>query len=172
MVLTTDLLRVVSGGVRSWSRAVGDAGGDVVADQPHPLDAVDAALGRFVGVPVLEPGARHRVDVGFAAEGDDEVDIADELRVDQFRGLAGDVDADLEQATPRTARSPPLPGLVPAECTSHGVTGDLAHQSGRHLGLAAVLHADEQHGRFVRHCFSSVAAGARWAKRPRSASET
>ena len=45
-------------------KEIGDAGGDVVADQAHALDAVDAALGRFVGVPVLEPGAGHWVDVG------------------------------------------------------------------------------------------------------------
>jgi hypothetical protein len=41
-----------SGGVQ-----VGDAGGDVVADQPHTFDAVDAAFGGFVGVPSTNSSA-------------------------------------------------------------------------------------------------------------------
>jgi hypothetical protein len=45
----------------------------VVSDQAHPLDAVDA-LGRFVGVPVAQLGSVGDLDLGFAAEGDDEVD--------------------------------------------------------------------------------------------------
>ena len=47
---------------------------------------------------VLEPGARDRLDVGLVSQRDDDVDIADELRVDRLRVLAGDVDTNLEQA--------------------------------------------------------------------------
>jgi hypothetical protein len=31
-----------------------NAGGNVVANQPHAFDSVDAAFGGFVGVPILE----------------------------------------------------------------------------------------------------------------------
>ena len=37
---------------------------DVVADEPHPLDALDATFGRLVGVPVLDPDAVGNVDLG------------------------------------------------------------------------------------------------------------
>jgi len=40
-----------------------DAGGDVVAHEAHAFDAVDAALGGFVGVPALDAGAVERLDV-------------------------------------------------------------------------------------------------------------
>jgi hypothetical protein len=48
---------------------------DVVADQTHAFDAVDAAFGRFVDIPVLKPGFASRLGVGFASERDDEVDV-------------------------------------------------------------------------------------------------
>ena len=51
-------------------------GVDVVADQAHPLDAVDAAFRRLVGVPVSHLGAVGGIDVGLSPEGDDEVDGA------------------------------------------------------------------------------------------------
>src|SRR6476620_5674421 len=38
-----------------------------------------------------------------------------------------------------------VPGLIHL----HGVARDLAHQAGRHLRLAGVLDADEQHGRLI-----------------------
>ena len=70
-----------------------DAGGDVIADQPHPFDPVDPALGGFVGVPVLESGAGHRLHMGFAAQRYHDVDIADHLGFNEFGRLIGDVDA-------------------------------------------------------------------------------
>lgn len=45
---------------------IGDAVCDVVTDQPHALDALDAALRGFVGVPVLELGSGDRLNVGLA----------------------------------------------------------------------------------------------------------
>ena len=73
-----------------------DGGGDVVANQSHPVDAVDAALGGFIGVPVLEPGTRNRVDMGLQAQRHNEIDLAHQGRVDQLRVFGGDVDTDLE----------------------------------------------------------------------------
>ena len=95
---------------------IGDAGGDVVADQAHAFDAVDAAFGGFVGVPVLEPGAGHGVDVGLASEGDHDVDIANELRINECGCVSGDVDADLGQGLSGQVVVP-VPGFVPAEYT-------------------------------------------------------
>ncbi|CAM3228372.1 hypothetical protein RHDE110596_23060 [Prescottella defluvii] len=74
---------------------VSDAGGDVVAGQPHPFHAVDASLGRLVGVPVLERGARYRGEGCFAAEGDDQVDVRNQLGWDGLRGQLGDQGLDL-----------------------------------------------------------------------------
>ena len=58
------------------------AGGDVVANQPHAFDAVDTALGGFVGVPVLELRPGDRLDVGLASEGHHDVDVANEFGVE------------------------------------------------------------------------------------------
>ena len=74
-----------------------DPTGDVVADQAHPFDAVDAAFGGFVGVPDLDRGAVDWLNVGVAAEDDDPVDGGDEVIGELFRGLVGDVDPDFEQ---------------------------------------------------------------------------
>jgi hypothetical protein len=69
-----------------------DAGGDVVADQPHALDAVDAALLGFVGVPVLELRSGGRLNVGLATQRHHDVDVAKKLRIDGLRCLVADVD--------------------------------------------------------------------------------
>jgi len=57
-----------------------DASVDVVADQAYAVDTVDAAVGGFVGVPVLQfdanEDANEDVDGDVPAEGDDEVDGA------------------------------------------------------------------------------------------------
>jgi hypothetical protein len=53
-----------------------DSCGDVVADQAHALDAVDAALGGLVGVPVAQLDAVRDVDLGLAGECDDQVDAS------------------------------------------------------------------------------------------------
>ena len=47
---------------------IGNAPCDVVADQVHAFDAVDASLGGFVSVPVFEPRPRCRLDMGLATE--------------------------------------------------------------------------------------------------------
>ncbi len=76
---------------------IGDAGGDVVADQAHAFYAVDAAFGGFVGVPVLEPSSDNRVDVGLATERDHEVDITNEVRINECGCISCDVDTNLGQ---------------------------------------------------------------------------
>jgi hypothetical protein len=73
-----------SGSVRPGLHSVeeiGGAGGDVVAGQAHPFDAVDAAFGGFVGVPVFEACVGHWVDAGFTSERDHEVDVNNELPI-------------------------------------------------------------------------------------------
>ena len=77
------------------SATIRDPGGDVVADQAHAFDAVDAAFGGFVGVPALETGAGDRVDVSFSPQGDDDVDDAHLLRVNEFGRLLRYVDPNL-----------------------------------------------------------------------------
>lgn len=76
---------------------IGYAGGDIIADQPHPFDPVDPALGGFVGVPVFESCAGHGLHLGFAAQRDHDVDIVDHLGVNEFGRLIGDVDTYLSQ---------------------------------------------------------------------------
>jgi hypothetical protein len=56
---------------------IGDARGNVVADQSHSFDSVDAAIGGFIGVPVLELDPGYGVDVGFATECDYHIDVTD-----------------------------------------------------------------------------------------------
>ena len=70
---------------------------NVVADQPHPLDAVDAAFGGFVGVPVFEACVGHWIDAGFTYEGDHDVDVANELRINECGCVSCDVDTNLGQ---------------------------------------------------------------------------
>jgi hypothetical protein len=94
-----------------------DAGVDVVADQAHALDAVDAAFGGFVGVPVLQLDAVGNLHRGVATEGDDEVDRSQQVGVDGSGGLTADIDADLGEDLSREGVDL-LAGLVPAECTS------------------------------------------------------
>ena len=74
-----------------------DPAGDVVADEAHALDPVDAAFGWFVGVPNLRRCATDEVNLGVAAEHDDSVRRADEVVRELFRGLIGDVHTDLEK---------------------------------------------------------------------------
>jgi hypothetical protein len=76
---------------------VRDLGGDVVADWAHAFDAVDAAFGGLVGVPALEAGAGDRVDVGFAPECDDDVDVAHQLWVNEFGLFVADIDTVLRE---------------------------------------------------------------------------
>lgn len=61
----------------------GDAVCGVVADQPHPLGAVDAAFRPFVGVPILEACAGHWVDSASTSERDHDVDVTNELRINE-----------------------------------------------------------------------------------------
>ena len=64
-------------------KEIRDAVCDVVADQPHPLHAADAPVGRFIGIPILEPGAGHWVDSGFTSERDHDVHVTNELRINE-----------------------------------------------------------------------------------------
>ena len=86
--------------VREYPLAVeeiGDAGGDVVADQAHAFDAVDVAFGGFVGVPVFEACVGHWVDAGFTSERDHEVDVNNGLRINECGCVSCDVDTNLGQ---------------------------------------------------------------------------
>ena len=71
------------------SRRSANAVCDVVADQPHAFNAVDAPLSGFVGVPSLGPCAGHWVDAGFASEGDHDVDVTNELRINECGCVCG-----------------------------------------------------------------------------------
>ena len=85
---------------------------------------------------------------GFASERDHDVDVANELRINECGCLAGDVDTDLGQGL-RGQVVDGGAGLGAGRVHLHGVAGDLAHQPGGHLRLAAVLDADEQHRRLL-----------------------
>ena len=108
----------------------GDAVCDVVADQAHAFDAVDAAFGRFVGVPVLEACVGHWVDAGFTSERDHDVDVNNEVRINECGCVSCDVDTDLGQG---------LSGQVvdggarlgARRVHLHGVACDLGHQPRR-----------------------------------------
>ena len=60
---------------------------NVVAHESHSFDPVDAAFGRLIGIPVLEPGFGHGVDAGLAPKCHHDVDIANQLRVNEFGRL-------------------------------------------------------------------------------------
>jgi len=70
---------------------------DVVADEAHAFDAIDATFGGFVGVPDLDRGAVDGLNLGVPSEHDDPVGGRDEVVGELFRGLIGDVDPDLEE---------------------------------------------------------------------------
>ena len=133
---------LVTGGCESCVKTA-DALFDVVTDEAHALDAVDAAFGGFVGVPVLEAGSGKGVDVGFAPQCDDDVDVAGQLQVNGF-GVWSVMSIDLSQNLGGEIVDGGA-GLGAGGIHRHGVTGDLAHQSGGPLRLAGVLDADEQH---------------------------
>jgi hypothetical protein len=50
-----------------------DAGVDVVADQTHPLDTLDASRRWLVGVPVPQFDTGRYLDYGVSAQGDHQV---------------------------------------------------------------------------------------------------
>ena len=83
---------------------------------------------------------------GFASEGDHEVDVTNELRINECGCVSCDVDTDLGQGLSGQVVDGGA-GLGARRVHLHGVACDLAHQPGGHLGLAAVLDADEQHRR-------------------------
>ena len=93
-----------------------DALFDVVTDEAHALDAVDAAFGGFVGVPVLEAGSGKGVDVGFAPQCDDDVDVAGQLQVDGFGVWSVMSWGGCRTWAERSLTA--VPGLVPAEYTA------------------------------------------------------
>lgn len=74
-----------------------DSAGDVVADEAHAFEAVDAAFGGFVGVPDFDRCVVDGFDVGVAAEDDDPVEGSDEVVGELSGCLFGDVDTDLEK---------------------------------------------------------------------------
>jgi len=55
-----------------------------MSSRTNAFDAVDAPLGGFVGVPVLDAGPVDGFDVGFAAEGDHDLRVADHLLGDRL----------------------------------------------------------------------------------------
>lgn len=77
---------------------IGGPRGDVIADQAHALDAIDATFRWLVGVPTLELSAGGWFDAGLSPEDDDDVDVTQQLRVNGFGCVAGDVDADFGEA--------------------------------------------------------------------------
>ena len=52
---------------------------------------------RFVGVPVFESCVGHWIDSGFTYEGDHDVDVANELRINECGCVSCDVDTNLGQ---------------------------------------------------------------------------
>ena len=87
-----------------------------------------------------------RVDAGFTSERDHDVDVTNELRINECGCVSCDVDTNLGQGLSGQVVDGGA-GLGASRVHLHGVAGDLAHQPGGHLGLAAVLDADEQHRR-------------------------
>jgi hypothetical protein len=124
---------------------IGDTRGDVIPDEAHAFDAVDTAVRGFVGVPILELCFGDWFDARFTAQGDDDVDVPNDLGVDRFWDLVAYVHTYFGEYL----RREPIEGS--AGCGAggvdlHPVPGDLSHQSGGHLRLAGVLDADEQNG--------------------------
>jgi hypothetical protein len=103
-----------------------------VADEAHAFDAVDAAFGGFVGVPAFEPGAGDWLDVSFFPECYYDVDVAYQLRVNEFGLLAADIDTVLREDLRRQFFER-VAGLGAGRMDLHNVAGDLAHQSCGHL---------------------------------------
>lgn len=121
-----------------------DARGDVVADQAHALDAVDAAQRRFVGVPPFD-GAVGGVDGGFVAENDNQVDPPQQVGSIGW-GCASRMSTPLPAATRPTARSARV-RIGAGGMNLDRATGRFAHQTGSPLRLAAVADTHEQHRR-------------------------
>src|SRR5699024_834266 len=76
-------------GCGEFGQEATDAGVDVVADQAHPLDAVNAAFGGFIGNPGFDRASHglDRFDFGFVAEHDNAIHSGQYLRVDMLGGL-------------------------------------------------------------------------------------
>jgi hypothetical protein len=74
-----------------------DAPFDVVANETHSFDTVDAAPGHLISVPSLEPRFRDRFDLGFASERHNDVNAANEFRVNGLWCLVTDVDTNFDK---------------------------------------------------------------------------
>lgn len=71
-----------------------DAGVDVVANDSHAFDTVDATQGGFVGVSPSSRGAGVVLELGLGADEDDQVRIIGHLPGQLDRLMVADVDAD------------------------------------------------------------------------------
>ncbi len=91
--------------------------GSVVPDQTHPLHALDAPLRRLVGVPALEPGPFHLLDVDLSAQGDHDVSSPHASSV-RALSLSPLMSAPTSASDSADSRLIQVPGLVPAEWTS------------------------------------------------------
>ena len=87
-----------------------------------------------------------RLDVSLPTQGHDQVCGLHSVLGDRLRLLAGDVDADLGQRRGRQLVDLGA-GFGAGRVDVDRVAGAEFHQAGGHLGLAAVLDADEQHPR-------------------------
>jgi hypothetical protein len=107
-----------------------DVGGDVVADESHAVDAVDAALGGFDGFPGLD----RRVggfELGLGSDDDDEVGGVDQ-RVAELGGMVvADVDAEFGEGLRRPCRRDRTPSHLPG------------HRNHQNLNLTPGLHPSQ-----------------------------
>src|SRR5690625_1126758 len=120
---------------------------DVVADQAHRLDPVDAALGGFSGGPGVDDAdyGLDRFDPGLPAQDHDPIDAALHARIDGSGCFDRHVSPELGDDLSRQVVDG-IPGLGIGGVHFHadvGFLGVVAHQGRSHLGFATVFHADK-----------------------------
>ncbi len=104
----------------------------------------DAAGTRFIQFPHFDAGSVNLGHLRFGAEHDDQVHDFHRVLGQELGTFGSDVDALCEQDLGREVIDF-CTGLCSRGEDSDAVIDQGAHESGRHLGLATVLDANEQH---------------------------
>ncbi len=120
-----------------------DPGVDVVADQAHAFHSLDAAQGRFVGLPGDHRCPADRLDLGFSPEDHHQISIGNHVRREGLGRLAGHVGTDLGQRLHGLGVQLAT-GISPGGVDRNAGPGVLAHEGSGHLRLAAVADTDKQ----------------------------
>ena len=118
---------------------------DVVSDEAHPFDAVDAALGRLVGKPALERTCRvgRHLQLRFLANDHHAVSCSQNIGVDGFRLPRRHVGSCFSDHVDRQLVEGGT-GLSSGGEHLEFPLRVLAGKGSRHLGLSAVADAHEQ----------------------------